>query len=984
MHNDIKKNKTNRERAENKRPAGPAPSFFGPSDNLETCELNVDRQGCHFIKNRPEVFFLDALPENPNVLHLRWILCQRTAGCVIWRSEPRRNQPPSHGLLGALCSSTFCIEWRYLSKSHTHKLRSRKAIIEFCSFTFSLRLGLATQASLKMPRLSLGVAILSAVLVCVQDGSASSFGQNNLLDADQQNMTTPTTSPVTASPLCPGEQDLLHVEASDEARKALVGWLAKDTARLTFIYFDLVVGNLTYHPGSCPDDGTSAIDAQTPLAWVLTNGGPDGGSGALGTHSFAHAYLTLPVSYPRIYSLGILEGYYVATLRHNMYRMKVVVDTSTSVDAESCWKSLNKTEKSSLMFDVVESFVSNLIEGVTLQNTTSWNMCYSDPTSDDLPLASSALMPYTPAYICRDEKGSLRQLDRDSFLNGLFVVFVGLSIATIALQFYALSMLVQFATTWGEKMSSPFEIKNDKTFNEGGLFDKTRLPVHVTVGGVLCSDIVFGQTAFHRIKTFLVSAGILVVYAVWPFYLTTSIFVPTADINRFAASWPESFGNYPCSNKLYGQPVTIFSTVAYILFSIVFAMVSIFPTLFIPKPKEDMSDILTTMARTILLPVSSIFLTLLTYPRIIFQFPWSPHHLLKKYPVDLFILLQRLGFALIGTFFMAQLIFWIPVLLVTASFLVLCLIGVFGWMSTMPLLNKRMREVDDSMRNTSCGLICLLITFTIIILWMLLFLYIQGSELLLFALLSAVSLYIMYPLQSFLIVTWALALVVETQDFVNQYKAPLLLVQEKFTEKVEQIAKDYITIEGGEDGSVESVRLCLANTLDGRPNVNWKKFFRESESVWCKACLRLLTGIKKSESVQNKLWDEVHYVRHVMKWLDVRQDPKIATLDRLQKILWMRLFNGLSKLFILLCLFFSVMLLLLAFNSLWKDLKDTNLLLLPILIVPLYTFLRSKMSSSSLSDDDKLLVEKMLDADLGKCFNDSIVNVSKSTITSSR
>ena len=523
----------------------------------------------------------------------------------------------------------------------------------------------------------------------------------------------------------------------------------------------------------------------------------------------------------------------MATLRHEVHRMKVVVDVSTSVDAESCWKSLNKTEKSSLMFDVVESFVSNLVEGVTSQNTTSWNMCYSDPTSDDLPLASSALMPYTPAYICRGERGLLRRLDRDSFLNGLFVVFVGLSIATIALQFYALSMLVQFAMTWGEKMSSPFEIKNDKTFNEGGLFNKTRLPVHVTVGGILCSDIVLGQTAFHRMKTFLVSIGIFVAFAIWPFYLTTSIFIPTADTNRFAASWPESFGNYRCGSTLNGLPVTTASTIGYLFFSPIIVMICIFPGNFIPKPKDEMSNILTTMARTSLLPVSSIFLTLLAYPRIIFQFPGSPHHLLKKYPEDVVILLQRLGYALIGTFFMAQLFFWIPVLLVTAGFLALCLIGVLGWMSTMPLLNKRMREIDD-WRNHTCGLICILVTFMIIILWMLLFFYIQGSELLLFGLLSAVSLYIMYPLQSFLIVTWALALVVETQDFVNRYKAPLLLVQEKFTEKVEKIAKDYITIEGGEDGSVESVRLCLANTLDGRPNANWKKFFENQRAFGAK------------------------------------------------------------------------------------------------------------------------------------------------------
>ena len=115
-----------------------------------------------------------------------------------------------------------------------------------------------------------------------------------------------------------GERVLLRVEASDEARKDLSGWLAKDTTRLVFVYFDLLVDNITYHPGSCPNDGKTAIDAQTPLAWVLTSGGPNGG-GDIGSHLFAHAYLTLPVSYPRIYSMGILDGHYVASMRHEVY-----------------------------------------------------------------------------------------------------------------------------------------------------------------------------------------------------------------------------------------------------------------------------------------------------------------------------------------------------------------------------------------------------------------------------------------------------------------------------------------------------------------------------------------------------------------------------------------------------------------------------------------------------------------------------------------
>ena len=168
-----------------------------------------------------------------------------------------------------------------------------------------------------------------------------------------------------------------RVEASDEARKDLSGWLTKDTTRLVFIYFDLVVGNLTYHPGSCPNDGKTAIDAQTPLAWVLTIGGPSGGRD-IGTHSFAHAYLTLPVSYPRIYSMGILESHYVPRMRHEVYGMSVVVDNATAaVDGESCWNELNKTEKASLMLEVVQDLVRALDRS---DNTTSWSMCYTDPT----------------------------------------------------------------------------------------------------------------------------------------------------------------------------------------------------------------------------------------------------------------------------------------------------------------------------------------------------------------------------------------------------------------------------------------------------------------------------------------------------------------------------------------------------------------------------------------------------------------------------
>ena len=139
------------------------------------------------------------------------------------------------------------------------------------------------------------------------------------LHAAGQRPSLSDTLPMKIWSSCSRQNVSLRVEASEEARKDLSGWLAKDTTLLVFIYFDLVVSSVTYHPGSCPNDGKTAIDAQTPLAWVLTSGGPNGG-GDIGTHSFAHAYLTLPVSYPRIYSMGILDGHYVASMRHEVLR----------------------------------------------------------------------------------------------------------------------------------------------------------------------------------------------------------------------------------------------------------------------------------------------------------------------------------------------------------------------------------------------------------------------------------------------------------------------------------------------------------------------------------------------------------------------------------------------------------------------------------------------------------------------------------------
>ena len=280
-----------------------------------------------------------------------------------------------------------------------------------------------------------GAFCLLAVLVSLQNGIGTPTAQYNdsqkAVDRAGPDLdANATNSPVTVSPACQQGNVSLRVEASDETKAVLSEWLVKDSAKLIFIYFDLVVDNVTYHPGSCPSAGKSAIDAQTPLAWVLTNGVT-----SLGSHSFAHAYLTLPISYPRIYSMGILEGLYIGNMYQDRYRINVSIAVNVNASREdeydevSCWMELTKTEKATLMLHTVQGIVGDLALSDT-NGKRPWHVCYSDPVSSDgdLPFSVSPLIQHTPSYVCQDVNGSLVKLKRDDFLNWLFVFFVCLSL----------------------------------------------------------------------------------------------------------------------------------------------------------------------------------------------------------------------------------------------------------------------------------------------------------------------------------------------------------------------------------------------------------------------------------------------------------------------------------------------------------------------------------------------------------------------------
>ena len=826
------------------------------------------------------------------------------------------------------------------------------------------------------------VFVLLAMDVCMHGGTASSIGESGVFDGNKQTETKPTSPQMTVSPLCPANQDYLRIEASDNARKALTGWLARDTARLVFIYFDLVVGNRTYHPGSCPDDGLSAIDAQTPLAWVLTSGGPNGGG--LGSHSFAHAYLTLPVSYPRIYSLGILGNQFVGRLHHEVYRMKVFVDNSSTsqIDKESCWNKLDKTEKSSIMLNVVQLFVSDLdADGST--NTTSWNFCYSDPiaNSEHLPYSTSPLVPHTPAYVCKDESGSMQRLQRDPYLKGLFAVFIGLSLGTLVVQFYILSKGLEYLRVWGSNVESPLWADNrGRTFNKKGFFNKLHLPVHVTIGGLLSSDIVFGPRAFRRLKWIVLWGICCLLYAIWPNILVQMILIPTSPIARLGVSSSETFGEkLPCkqlASRSANHQFPYISTSFYCVCGPVFAILSFLAVaLYLPK-SSGVPEILSLVSKSFTYPLASILLNVTAYLRMVVLFPLGRPDLVENYSDSETKPTRLLTRCLVvtGTFLLAQLIFWVPFLISAGVALFLCLIGTVACGATGII-----QTFDSPHEKGQVFIIAWIPLSALAVVF-----YIQGSELLMFIILSSVSLYITYPLQTFLILSWSLALIVETQNLLQDYRSPLLAVQKKFVNKVKTLSTGYVRLDKNEDNSIKAFRLCLEKVSKDGDNIDWKIFFRKAEHIWNRVSLGLLTCINGSEHTfdSGTSMVELYFVRGALSWLDLRKDKvrnKNPVLAKLQEVLWMRFFSLLCKLVLLVFLFLSLIMLLLAFNSLWKDPspKDTNSLLLTIVVVPLYTFVRTKLKSSSLTDDQQLMFESMLEEELDACFNGLVSRVSK-------
>ena len=457
----------------------------------------------------------------------------------------------------------------------------------------------------------------------------------------------------------------------------------------------------------------------------------------------------------------------------------------------------------------------------------------------------------------------------------------------------------------------------------------------------------------------------------WPNLLVQSILIPTSSIASLGVSSSETFGrNLPCKMNIPSGPsLSLVSTGFYCVCGPLFCFLSSL-LLLIRDPDAESSRQFLSWSTAPMRRLSSIFLTTLTYVRIILTFPVSRQKSIGTYE-------ETACCVLLWAFLLAQVLFWVPVLSLIALLITFCLIREVVGITGCTTVGKTFEDlaVKGCTRHAVFFLIWLVFFLPVVVL------YIQGCELLMFVLLSSISLYISFPLQTFLVVSWSLALVAEAQSILHDYRSPMLAMQEAFSEKCFTLAKNHIGLERSNKNSINS-RPCLKKESASGQSVDWENFLRQSEKVWDNVCFQLLTfhdfDVRHHgfESLEN-----TEHVRNVLNMLDVRHDwerSQNEIISKSQKILWMRFFKGMVKLLFLVVLFLSIIVLLLAFNSLWTgpNPKDTSSLLLTILVVPLYTFVRTKLTSTSLTDFEKQLVERGLDVGLDACFQNSLIKVS--------
>ena len=790
----------------------------------------------------------------------------------------------------------------------------------------------------------------------------------------------------------------LTITAGSEARKKIAGFLGGSPSKLEvfFIYFDLVVNDTEYHPGACPTDGRSAIDADTPLKWAVVKV-PQGSS--IHTQSnFARAYLALPLAFPRVYSLGLLDGDYVRYVRHGKYRMKVNVTGVFGTNGTS-WGSLSLEARAELFRAKVREFLNQ----VRANSTSSWQLCYSHPQWYFTSFFWGAV--FAPSYLCDvgDPKKPPDMLRMNSMLRTFYVLIVILASVVAIIQVRSALLSNSFFEDWGTGNSQRFHVdrKSGRVRITGNMLSGGQLPGPATLGGLLGGKWLLGKRAFFRINTclkfgYLTLPGFLVMFvSLWP--LSPHSSVKDDPNNRVLVE--DTF--IECYTAGGGRLlVTAFSVLTLFLSFWYIAYIFIMAVWDrktkeeekkeearreegrseTEKPSEDKMSAVTRSYR----PLTAAFSAVILFLRTALSWPGRANSPTK--PVAEEGLKNRCLSAsrLIGVFMVAVGV-WIGAWIVTVL-----------WCSAGLLTELFVAMATEPYIVVSNSVLKVIITVQEVIILRLLMAYTAFTasfEIVSFITLTFIGLYINYPLRFFTGVSWITALLVEVKNALDSYRSPLLVIWKKYTEQVKATLKDHDAYEKpfptpDKTIPVDCSHLYLKSKQSCDTSYNWGKFLHRATPVYFFTCLQMIRepgwtklapiepDQEKSSNVSNHLLNSNLDLISLLtsKFSDPKaKDPEDALCFELQYLLKVRLARHLAELVGLLTLVLTVFTLLFGFEHLFSEgLGSINSIIFQLMVIPAYTFYRTSYSSPPLNESQLILADQLIKAGLEKALQDSM------------
>ena len=816
----------------------------------------------------------------------------------------------------------------------------------------------------------------------------------------------------------------ITIDPSREARLELGRLLQRKTLaktlQLIFVYFNLVVGsateNTTYHPGSCPANGRSERDAKTPLSWAIAY--ETNGHSVFHDHSFARAYLTLPVSHPRLYSLGYLDGDYVRYVNHYKYNMSIEVTDylySTGGKEISCWESLFDDTKAALVTEQVQQFVLEIENRTT--TSSSWEVCYSDPKTVRHRSTASLLIDYTPVYMCvprdqpADQPPMRNRLHRDQLFHWFqgFLIFLG--IAAAALQLYIVFIVTDFALNWGDdRQQKPArrERQNETLQLRENFFSKFHLPVRVTIGGLLNDVRMFGPDAFRRLKIGLLLVTLFTIYMFWPLYLMVYILSPIKSESSSGDRllYPDSFGGWCQGGNLGTSTTTVwfyFVFISAVALSLVFITVILIHTCQqkatggVDSEAVEHAD-LPKAARFPIRWGYSIVLAIICFARPLLCIPifrrhWTVYSGENCCP-------KFLAYCVAWCSWCVSIIYTYIVIFV--CFALECLIAAFSPAIVITDVLSAIRCPEDRCPRLPVAmfvLACLyLVPFYLLI-------YTIGVELVTFAIVTFFGLYLQYSTPTFMITSWVVSFAVEVRKTLIDYRAPLLAIWGEYIDKVKgviQEKKGFATMPT-DHGPTQKFELRLKSCNDQKREngdvINWEKFLVSAETVFDQACYQILEDDcpdALTAAVKGKLkWYGSHIedkkrsgdlLLWATEFLTVTLPPGkekdqdlVKMRECVQHFLRVKLCYEIVKLTILLVVLLMALMILLAFNGLWGSAKDVNSLLFTVALLPLFAFYRRNVGSPALNQHQLMLVKKIVSEGIDQALQRSTTKVSKPT-----